>query len=398
MSSPIIIDNTDSVVQYAPVTAWQVSIDSKRQLMHGAAETGLSATLAFVATGIQVIGTLQRTSGQPVATFTIDNEGNTTYAAPTYSSSEYAVDNVTFYSRQDLKLGNHELKIVNMNGTGTNVLWLSYFLVDTSPASSSVTSASSSQSSTSLKSSPSISASSYSSPSSSASPEATSSTSQSSTRGKTAAIAGGVVGGVALLVLLGVLLVLLWRRRCIQVGENGVRPFTENATRASIDGAGNPEPSKWSVLPLSAASPSSLLEVSTLDMMSPSSHAPASDNYATVEASGISPSQPPLEPLRRATATHAVAKDDEPASSAENPGPTAMSPAAPSPIAPLPTDIGQALAHASPELQSTALTLIRSLLQRNQPHDVLPRPAEVDSGLRIVDEAYVTPPPEYTAD
>ncbi len=126
-----------------------------------------------------------------------------------------------------------------------------------------------------------------------------------------------------------------------------------------------------------------------------SSHAPASDNYATVEASGILPSQPPLEPLRRATATHADAKEDEPASSA---GPTAMSPAAPSPIAPLPTDIGQALAHASPELQSTALTLIRSLLQRNQPHDVLPRPAEVDSGLRIVDEAYVTPPPEYTAD
>ncbi len=136
-------------------------------------------------------------------------------------------------------------------------------------------------------------------------------------------------------------------------------------------------------------------------MMSPSafalSHAPAS-NHATVEASATSPSEPPLGPLRGATATHADAKEDEPASSAETPGPTAMSPAAPSPIAPLPTDIGQALAHASPELQSTALTLIRSLLQRNQPHDVLPRPAEVDSGLRIVDEAYVTPPPEYTAD
>ncbi len=130
---------------------------------------------------------------------------------------------VRLYSRQDLKLGNHELKIVNMNGTGTNVLWLSYFLVDTSPASSSVTSASSSQSSTSLKSSASISifASSSSSASSSASPEATSSTSQSFTRGKTAAIAGGVVGGVALLVLLGILLFLLWRRRCKQVGEKG---------------------------------------------------------------------------------------------------------------------------------------------------------------------------------
>ncbi len=128
------------------------------------------------------------------------------------------------------------------------------------------------------------------------------------------------------------------------------------------------------------------------------SHVTAMDNH-TVEASANSHREPPLEPLRSATTTHADAKENEPASSAGSPRSTATSPAAPSPIAPLPTDIGQALAHASPELQSTALTLIRSLLQRNQSQGVpVQRPAEVDSGLRIVDEANMVPPPEYTAD
>ncbi|TFK81131.1 hypothetical protein K466DRAFT_667312 [Polyporus arcularius HHB13444] len=395
MSSPELVDDSNSAVQYVPGWLWQTLVNEVDGTRHGAAETGLSATLAFVGTGIQVVGTLQRTSGQPVATFTIDNEGNTTYAAPAYSSPEDAVYNVTFYSRRDLKLGNHELKIINMDGTGTNVLWLDYFLVDTSPVSPSATSASSSQSPTS-------SGSASASASSSASPEATSSTSQSATRGNTAAIVGGVVGGVALLLLLGILLYFLRRRRRKQVGEKGVQPFTEGATRSSIDGSGYPNPSKWSDRPISVDSPSTPLGISTLDMTPPSAFAPshvtASDNR-TVEASAPSRREPPLEPLRSATTTHADAKDDEPARSAGSPRSTATSPAAPSPIAPLPTDIGQALAHASPELQSTALTLIRSLLQRNQSQGVpVQRPAEVDSGLRIVDEANMVPPPEYTAD
>ncbi len=236
MSSPELVDDSNSAVQYVPGWLWETLVNEVDGTRHGAAETGLSATLAFVGesnflackqhhlntgagTGIQVVGTLQRTSGQPVATFTIDNEGNTTYTAPAYSSSEDAVYNVTFYSRRDLKLGNHELKIINMDGTGTNVLWLDYFLVDTSPVSPSATSASSLQSSTS-------SGSASASASSSASPEATSSTSQSATRGNTAAIVGGVVGGVALLLLLGILLYFLRSRRRKQVSEKGMGTFS----------------------------------------------------------------------------------------------------------------------------------------------------------------------------
>ena len=79
-----------------------------------------------------MIGTLQRNSGQPSATFTIDGQGNTTYIAPTYMSSADAVYNVTFYSRLDLDSGNHQLTILNMNGTGQNVFWLDFFLIDPS--------------------------------------------------------------------------------------------------------------------------------------------------------------------------------------------------------------------------------------------------------------------------
>ena len=69
-----------------------------------------------------------------------------------------------------------------------------------------------------------------------------------------------------------------------------------------------------------------------------------------------------------------------------------------SPESALPEDIGQALSQASPELQSTAMTLIRSLLQRNQSQNLPPHRTEVDSGLRIYDEAHMMPPPGYTAD
>lgn len=155
-----------------------------------------------------MIGALQLSSGRPVATFTIDGEGNTTYSAPTYSSSEHAVYNVTLYSRRDLEQGRHELKVTNMNGTDPNVLWLDYFLIDTSPVSVSTTSAGSSS-----QSSPSPSSASVSATSGSTFPEATSSTSQSAKRGNTAAIVGGVVGSVAVLVLLGALLFLRRRRR-----------------------------------------------------------------------------------------------------------------------------------------------------------------------------------------
>ena len=165
-------------------------------------------------TGIQVFGTLQRSSGLPSATFTIDGEGNTTYSAPAYTSSQDAVYNVTFYSRRDLNSGNHELRIVNMNGTGTNVLWLDYFLIDSSPPISGTPS--SSQTSTAAGS-----ASSSGSSSPSASAEAAPSSSQPQHRGNTGAILGGVVGGVALLAAIGLMLLLLRRRRRKQGYEKG---------------------------------------------------------------------------------------------------------------------------------------------------------------------------------
>ncbi|KAI0691299.1 hypothetical protein C8T65DRAFT_745502 [Cerioporus squamosus] len=375
MSSTQLVDDSNPAVQYVPGWIWETLVNEVDGTRHGAADTGLSATLAFVGTGIQVVGTLQRTSGHPVATFTIDGEGNTTYSAPAYSSTEDAIYN-----------------IINMNGTGTNVLWLDYFLVDPSPASVSSTSAGSSQSSTSLSSASAF--------SSSASPEATSSTSQSAKRGNTAAIVGGVVGGVALLILLGILLFCLRRRRRMQVAEKAIQPFKENATRSSIEESGYPSPSKWSDRPFSVDSPSTRLDIATLDIgpQSPrtASHITGSDGPID-EPSTLSSTEPPLEPVSSPLTPQIEAKASTPRSvSGQSPTSTVTSPAAPMSAAPVPTDIGQALSHASPELQSTAFTLIRSLLQRNQSHEG--RPVEVDSGLRIVDEANMVPPPEYTAD
>ncbi|RDX56262.1 hypothetical protein OH76DRAFT_1396611 [Lentinus brumalis] len=70
----------------------------------------------------------------------------------------------------------------------------------------------------------------------------------------------------------------------------------------------------------------------------------------------------------------------------------------------LPTEIGQALTYAPPEVQSNVLSLFRSLFLRSggAPNHRRPEPgtglhlhAEVDSGLRMYNDAYV-PPPEYT--
>ncbi|RPD67548.1 hypothetical protein L226DRAFT_566241 [Lentinus tigrinus ALCF2SS1-7] len=406
-SSPQLVDDSNPAVQYVPGWIWETLVNEVDGTRHGAAETGLSATLAFVGTGIQVIGTLQRTSGQPSASFTIDGEGNTTYSAPAYptTSSADAIYNVTFYERRDLKSGNHELKITNMNGTGTNVLWLDFFLIDSSPPTSgSAGSASTSAASTSASASTSAPVSSPSSP------PASSSTSQSS-KANTGALVGGVMGGVVFIAAVGLLLFFLRRRRRKQISEKGgVQPYT---TRPSLDGsAGYPSPSKSSYRPssLEVSSSSARLETTTLDI-GPASGIAASDvsrseHHPATESSAPSSRERPVEPLRSPAATTPTptttttrprtdSKSSLPGSNSTRSPPSAVSPQNPS--VPLPNDIGQALAEASPELQSTAMTLIRSLLQRNQPQTV-PHRTEVDSGLRIYDEASMVPPPDYTAD
>ena len=67
----------------------------------------------------------------------------------------------------------------------------------------------------------------------------------------------------------------------------------------------------------------------------------------------------------------------------------------------LPTEIGQALSYAPPEVQSSVISLFRSLFLRSgsgiQSREVtsMQTRSEVDSGLRLLNDAY-GPPPEYT--
>ncbi|KAI0717544.1 hypothetical protein C8T65DRAFT_828096 [Cerioporus squamosus] len=157
---------------------------------------------------------------------------------------------------------------------------------------------------------------------------------------------------------------------------------------------------------------------------------PLSTAAGTVHTSALSaaPSVPHTPPVRwekrdqhdHPSSRPTVAHGSHDASSLPTVTPSAASLSAstpasfpPSPDAPLvlPTEIGRALAYAPPDVQSSVMSLFRSLFLRSASgsgttgHIAHRRPgeasddmhirAEVDSGLRMYNDGYV-PPPEYT--
>ncbi|KAI1784068.1 hypothetical protein LXA43DRAFT_902334 [Ganoderma leucocontextum] len=140
MSSPTLIDDTNPVVQYAPGWIWDQNVNEVDHTRHGAAIEGLTASLSFYGSGVQVVGTLEPTDnyGQPSTTYKVDGDLVGTYNAPFTASGDTRF-NVTFFSTLDLTLDNHEVVITNVNGTSPNTFWLDYFLIYTQPVSSSGT-------------------------------------------------------------------------------------------------------------------------------------------------------------------------------------------------------------------------------------------------------------------
>ncbi|TBU22770.1 hypothetical protein BD311DRAFT_822526 [Dichomitus squalens] len=150
MSSPTLIDDTNPIVQYEAGWIWDQNVNEVDGTRHGAGIAGITASLSFAGTGVQVVGTLESSdhSGQPTTSYAIDGETVGTYTAP-FTPSGQTHYNVTFFSKPDLSSGDHEIVITNVNGTSPNVFWLDYFLVDAAPPSSGGGTTSSSSTSTS---------------------------------------------------------------------------------------------------------------------------------------------------------------------------------------------------------------------------------------------------------
>ncbi|KAI0650964.1 hypothetical protein C8Q79DRAFT_924094 [Trametes meyenii] len=134
--STVLVDDSNPIVQYQSGWDWQpgvsVEVDGTR---HQAKIAGITASLAFTGSGIQVVGTLGPSDsyGQPKTTYTIDNKLVGSYDAP-FTPSGTTLYNVTFFSIGNLQHGDHEIVITNTDGTSPNAFFLDYFLVDPSAA------------------------------------------------------------------------------------------------------------------------------------------------------------------------------------------------------------------------------------------------------------------------
>ena len=193
--------------------------------------------------------------GVPTSLYTLDGAAAGSYTAPVIAPGFFRL-NVTFFSSQALSPGAHTLVITNVNGTSPNVFWLDY--VEYLPAAVGSTAASSEQSPPTTSTSQSTTSSSQSQPLGTSSTPAASSSAQAGSSLSTAAsrppistidttaaapdptssqtssslpnsnsnapatstshshagaIAGGVVGGAALVLSLAVLLFVYLRRR-----------------------------------------------------------------------------------------------------------------------------------------------------------------------------------------
>ncbi|KAJ7439102.1 hypothetical protein FB451DRAFT_1378068 [Mycena latifolia] len=183
------IDDRDPRVVYTP--AWRL-FGSDLDFMHtsqGSSTTGDSLTLQFDGIAISHYAGINQGSAGDVlqAAFSIDGGPSVTFVPSPQASSN--TNNNLYYSSGDLKPGKHTLVVTAQN---VHTVWADYWLVKPNPASSVSVSGTSTSSS---------------------SPSAATTTPVPPKPKHTAAIAGSVVAGVVLILLLGAFFVRRRHRR-----------------------------------------------------------------------------------------------------------------------------------------------------------------------------------------
>ncbi|KAI0758005.1 hypothetical protein C8Q74DRAFT_1360230 [Fomes fomentarius] len=434
MSSPTLVDDTNYVVQYAPGWIWdQFVLGEVDNTRHGAAITGLTASLGFTGIGIDVVGTLEPTEtyGRPTTSYSIDGKIVGNYTAP-FTPSGGSILNVTFFSKRDLSSGNHQIVVTNVNGTNPNTFWLDYFLVYGPGASDVSTSGPSPTTVTSgdPRNTASVDGTTgtSSAPVNTNVPPGSVSTTSTSSSINTGAIVGGVIGGLAMLVLCGIL-VLLWRRRNPKVHQ-AIEPFAHTPVRSSLSPKGSSSnPSTASPHPgqrtLSEVTYASSVIVSSLpaSVISPATNHTAPSDVASTHRTdlatvGIAVASSPTTDSVPSPPVLALAQSKS-FDSSRGSGPSTprsglvfpsdsqvvSSPTESSSIPPTPTplvhdEISRAPWYVPAAAQSRAQSLLRAFSMRNRSQDSraqIRTPArDVDSGMRLYNEASL--PPAYTPD
>ncbi|KAI0340848.1 hypothetical protein BDW22DRAFT_355691 [Trametopsis cervina] len=128
--SPITLDDADPRISYSP--GWQHINPSNGEFdttRSSADKAGLTASLTFTGTNVQVYGSVASIDvfGRPVSTYAIDGGPTTTYQAPIVEPG-LVVYRVQFYQSPTLSPGQHTLVITNINGTSPSNYVLDYII------------------------------------------------------------------------------------------------------------------------------------------------------------------------------------------------------------------------------------------------------------------------------
>ncbi|KAI0691296.1 hypothetical protein C8T65DRAFT_745500 [Cerioporus squamosus] len=374
MSTPLLVDDCHPAVDYSPnVSAWELNIghaSAVNKTLHGTNTTGSGVSIAYWSAGLHDAWT---SSAGP--SYTIDGVPIATVTTP--SSGSWTDFNYMTFSKRDPPPGPHVLTISRLNRT----FWLEYFLVDGSLIING---------SASIIPFPSPS---FSLPSASAPPPAK----------HTLSIVVGTVGGVLFFLLAMLCICLLLRRRRRQkhraysrhvqpilppVGRSLPRTSTTSSLEKAsiaIDTAGVTECTAPTSADCEVSAPAAHFTVAAPQYRRDTRPAPLKQSSLAFIRT---PSRIAAEEQFRV----AVRPTPGIPSGRDNVGSMRADAAAGSPETPLalPHDVEYALSGASPaEVQSGVIHILRSLLAR-QPSQALgsvPGRTEVDSGVRIVEDA-----------
>ena len=77
-----------------------------------------------------VFGILDPSNSTPTTMFSVDGDNAANYTVLARSTSEGMLFGAELYAVQNLTLGDHELVVTNVNGTGPIVSWLDYFHIE----------------------------------------------------------------------------------------------------------------------------------------------------------------------------------------------------------------------------------------------------------------------------
>ncbi|KAF7970706.1 hypothetical protein HWV62_23250 [Athelia sp. TMB] len=186
-ASETTIQDTSTQFSYTPTSEWNTNptyvSDFFGQSGHATTTAGAYTTLTFVGDAVQIFGTV----GPQVSPYTVELDGG---ATATYNATKYAnYQQVLLYYADNLGAGSHSVKITNQPSLSGESLNINYALVDTVPSVNS----------------------------------------GSPSGGKSGisggAIAGIVIGALALLAIAGLIFTLLRRRRRQQYAMNHENPL-----------------------------------------------------------------------------------------------------------------------------------------------------------------------------